>query len=720
VTTTISLASPSEADRLDQRILSWAQARGWTGLRDIQVRAIDPIMKGDDVLIPAPTASGKTEACFFPLCSRLAAHPTPGVGVLYISPLKALIDDLAERLDDLCRSLGIPVHPWHGDIASSRKDRVRRNPSGILLMTPESLEATFILRGGDVPRLFGSTIAVVLDEVHSFPGTERGAQVRSLLHRLELSVGRRIQRVGLSATIGNVDTACEFLRPGGGPGVTVVASADPMDLRLQIRGYPAPSDEVAADVFRLLRGQDNLVFANSRAQVEAYADLLAHLSARVGVPNEFHPHHGSLSKEVRKTAEGALKEGPGPATVICTTTLELGIDVGTVRSVAQIGPPPTVAGLRQRLGRSGRRGDPAILRIFVTEGEGSSPVGALRTSLVQSMACVRLLEAGWYEPTPPGVRHLSTLVQQVLSVVAERGGASPAEAHRALGASPGAAFGEVAQAEFARLLRSLGARGLLEQAEDGALLLGEQGERLMGDYTFYAAFSTPQEYRVVAEGETLGTLSRTRPLSIGEPMVFAGRRWTLRFLDHRRRLIGLTPASEGDVPEFGGSAIPVSHGVRQEMRGVYRGTEVPPYLDRTARELLADGRAAFRRLELDRRTVLEWEGDTMGFFWVGDAALDALVLALRRRRVACSVEGPALRAYRLAPHEVLGHLRALASSPPPEGRDLLRGVKNLAQEKHDRYVPPELLVAEHAARALDVAEAWRAIGSLSEQEGDHA
>ncbi len=324
----------------------------------------------NDVVIAAATASGKTEAAILPILTRLLAAPeTPGC-VLYISPLKALINDQWDRLERLCDSLQVPVTPWHGDISASRKHRFLKRPEGILLITPESLESLLMRQGNALSDFLGGLAYVVIDELHSFIDAERGKQLQSLLHRLDTALTCLVPRIGLSATLGEMRMAAEFLRPGSGDRVDIVqAENEGQEIRVLVKGYvdavpandaPAPSDEptgsqlgIAADLFKTLRGANHLVFPNSRAAVELYADLLRRRCEAVGVPNEFWPHHGSLSKQIREETEQELREGKRPAIAIATTTLELGIDIGKVQSVAQIGPGPSVASLRQRLGRSG-------------------------------------------------------------------------------------------------------------------------------------------------------------------------------------------------------------------------------------------------------------------------------------------------------------------------------------------------------------------------------
>jgi ATP-dependent Lhr-like helicase len=351
-------------------------------LRDIQTRAIHVIRDSQaDVIVAASTAGGKTEAAFLPLISEVLEEDVGGSGgfdLLYIAPLKALITDQANRLEAICQEAELPVVPWHGDVAASIKTRATKRPRGILLITPESLEALFIRRGLDVPRLFRSVRAVILDEVHTMLDSERGVQLRSLLTRLELAIGRPVRRIGLSATLGDMAQACIYLRPDDAANVQVIeAAGGEAELRLQLRGYlaggtdksiPAPTELIAKHIFDHLRGTDNLVFAGSRQSVEIYADRLRTMCEDARLPQEFYPHHASLSRDHRDLVERRLKDGKLPTTAICTSTLELGIDIGDVSCVAQIGAPFSVASLRQRLGRSGRRaGKPAILRQYAVE-----------------------------------------------------------------------------------------------------------------------------------------------------------------------------------------------------------------------------------------------------------------------------------------------------------------------------------------------------------------
>ncbi|MEL6383640.1 MAG: DEAD/DEAH box helicase, partial [Cyanobacteria bacterium J06626_18] len=406
--------------RLHPGVQKWIWQQKWPSLRPIQEQAIPPILTGEtDVIISAATAGGKTEAAFLPIFSRLMEEPGAGVGALCVSPLKALINDQFRRLSDIGELLEIAVTPWHGDIDAGRKKRLLKQPTGILIITPESLEALFVRHGPDMAAVFQGLNYLVLDELHAFIGSERGKQLQSLIHRVEQVIRRRIPRIGLSATIGDMELAAEFLRPGKAEQVNMILSEEEgQELQIQVRGYrqaepnlekdlnldpEEESDEtgdsqdeidIAAHLFRVLHGDTNLIFINSRTDVESYTDRLRRLSEQQRVPNEFLPHHGSLSKDIREEAEQALK-GNKPTNVICTTTLEMGIDVGAVKSIAQVGPPFSVSSTRQRLGRSGRKGgDPAIIRFYITEPEvtpKTSKSDTLHPALVQTIAIVNLM-----------------------------------------------------------------------------------------------------------------------------------------------------------------------------------------------------------------------------------------------------------------------------------------------------------------------------------------
>ncbi|MDU0314105.1 DEAD/DEAH box helicase [Phycicoccus sp. M110.8] len=714
----------------------WDQ--GWPALRPIQEHAATAIAPGDrDVIVAAATASGKTEAAWLPIISTLAGAPDSvvcadaaggGVQALYVSPLKALINDQADRLESLCDGADIPVHRWHGDVAASHKQRLRKTPSGVLLITPESLESLFVNHGSDAARILAGLRYVVIDELHAFIGTERGAQLQSLLHRTELVIRRRVPRIALSATLGDLRTAGHFLRPGGGDHVTLVTDdgAERGELLLQLRGYvdtdprtnpdttPTCERDIADHLFRVLRGRDNLVFANSRANVETYTDLLSRASEALRVPNEFHAHHGNLSKDLREHVEARLKDPATPTTAVCTSTLEMGIDIGSADSIAQIGAPFSVSALRQRIGRAGRRGKPGVLRMYITEPEVTPTTSApdrIRAQLVQSIAMVDLLLDRWYEPPSTGALHLSTLTQQVLSVIAQRGGAHAGQLFDALCRT--GPFHRVDQATFIALLRDLGAAELIEQDASGLLLHGRIGERLANHYSFYSAFTTSEEYRLVADGRTLGSLPIEHPLMPGTYILFGGRRWQVVSVDTRGHVIQLTAAAGGRPPAFSGGSGHIDDTVRRRMRDVYRSPDVPAYLDATATDLLDEGRRAFHQLRLHLHSVLPDGNSAQLFPWRGDKVMNTLAVVLAAQGHRVGQEGVSLSVAGITARDLHQLIRDLAGTDPPDAEALAATVSNTAVEKYDEFLSPTLAARAYAASQLDVAGAWQALGDIA-------
>ena len=706
----------SAFDKLARPVQKWIRQQGWRELRDIQARSIRTICETNtDLIVAASTAGGKTEAAFLPLISQVLDEPSGGTGfdLLYIGPLKALITDQAMRLEGMCQEAELPVIPWHGDVSQSVKTRALKSPKGILLITPESLEALLIRRGLEIPRLFGATRAVVIDELHTVLDSERGVQLRSLLTRLELAIKRPVRRIGLSATLGDMDLAKAYLRPDAASSVQLIeANGGEAELKLQLRGYlsgdeddnsPSATDAIAAHLFKHLRGSDNLVFAGARQRVEIYADRLRELCEREHLPQEFYPHHASLSREHRDFVERRLKDPARPTTAVCTSTLELGIDIGDVTCVAQIGAPFSVAALRQRLGRSGRReGQPAILRQYAVEAKltpESSFVDRLRLGLIRSIAMIDLLLEGWCEPPKPQALHLSTLVHQILSVIAQRGGASASVVYNVLCRE--GPFRKVTTGVFADVLRAIGhpETGLIEQSGSGLLLLGPTGEKLVEHYSFYAVFQTPEEFRLVAEGRDLGTLPIDNVLAPGMLLIFSGRRWVVQEIHDLEKVIVVKPAKAGVPPVFGGDAGDIHDEVIDRMFTVLEGDISPPYMEPVSLAMLDEARAHYERLGFRTKNIHS----------LGE---HASIIATRAGTVKTSTLALALRSMGFLVEQHDGFLMVQTGDETPDLRsvladirsgepvDLFAGAGNFMSEKFHPYLSKPLLELDAASSKL--------------------
>ena len=573
--------------KLHPLVQKWIYKQGWPDLREIQKRAIEPILAGNkDVLISASTAAGKTEAFFLPACSKVVDTQN-GFSILYISPLKALINDQYRRLESLGEELKLSITAWHGDSSQAKKSTAKKKPNGILLITPESLESLLIRDAGWLKTAFSTVQYIAIDEFHAFIGTERGQHLLSLLNRIDHLVGKYespIPRIALSATLGNIESIPLILRPHQKLDCEIVtASKSSAMMQLQIKGYINPSREstdhhisaealVNQDIYKFCRGGSHLVFANSRQRTESIAAAISELCRKNKVPNEFFPHHGSLSKELREELEQRLQKDNLPTTAICTMTLELGIDIGKVNSVIQVTAPPSVASLRQRMGRSGRRNEPAILRILIQEQElnkDSHIIDMLRLELIQSLAMVRLLvESKWFEPADTDQFHFSTLIHQVMALIAQWGGVRADQLYTLLCKT--GPFNKVTIEQFKSLLKSMGRCELITQLRSGELTLGVRGEQIVNHYSFYAVFKTPEEYRIVSGLKTIGTLPVTTIILKDQHIIFAGKKWKVEDIDSDKKIISVKKSSGGAPPSFGGEGIDLHDQIRQEMLNILK------------------------------------------------------------------------------------------------------------------------------------------------------
>jgi ATP-dependent Lhr-like helicase len=725
-----SNSEPSNSfQRLHPTIQRWIWEQRWSELRDIQDKAIREILDGShDVLIAATTAAGKTEAAFLPILTRVASHSEPGFSVLYVSPLKALINDQFRRLEQLCERMEIPTVRWHGDAPQSAKQRAIKDPKGIALITPESIEAMLIRRPGDAARLFGSLRFIVVDELHAFLSGPRGLHLSSLLNRVNRLSSVRARRVGLSATIGDKSIAAAWLNPPAPEDVAILeSSSDAPELKLLVKGHlvsaPSPDDEAAEGledgfpcakeigdhIYRYLRGSNNLVFAGSRKRVEGLADLLREKSVQAGVPNEFFPHHGSLAKELREELEARLKRGDTPTTGIATTTLELGIDIGSVQSVAQIGAPRSLASLRQRLGRSGRRaGAPAILRIYVTQQSLRDNTGIdefLRLEVAQSVAAIRLLIRRFVEKPEADASIATVVLHQILSVITQTGGARADELFKAV--CPPGPLSIIGKAGFVELLRSMASpdHRLLEQSPDGTIMLGELGERLTARHDFYAIFNTDEEWRIVTAGTSLGMLPISNPVGIGVVIVFAGQRWRITSIDDKSKVLEVVPHRSGKIPTFdnllGESS---SDELMQQVFRVLQDDAEPGFLDPIASDLLAEGRSNFATLNLAHQRIIQSGRDCLILTWRGTSTNSVLAFALASAGLDVEVIRAGVAVSNTTPEAVKRELVSFASEPPSV--ELVSGfVQNLKVAKFDNLVPENLLRRLWAERHAKSCEA---------------
>lgn len=619
---------------LDIRIRQWIWKQGWTSLKDIQENAIPIVLEGkSDVIISASTAGGKTEAAFLPiLTSLLQNDASNGFQVLYISPLKALINDQYRRLLDMTTETGINVTPWHGDIDMSQKKRSLKNPNGIIIITPESLESFLINRRRFLPSAFSSLRYVVIDELHSFIGTERGKQLQSLLTRIEQITMQKIPRIAMSATFSDYSVVKCFLRDDESlPCAIPLQGNNNHEIKILVKEYIQTrdidvTDSISQEIYKKLRGSNNLVFTNDRGCAELYGVHLSDMCEINGVPNEFRVHHGSISKIERESIERDLQKGECPVTVFCTSTLELGIDVGKVKSIAQIGTVNSVSGLRQRLGRSGRRNAPSILRVFSIENRDSGLLYNLRSSLVQNIAVIELMRQHKYEKPSINNFHFSTLIQQILAVIAQFGGFYPKDGWLML--CKNGAFKNVTPELFLEVLKSLANKDVISQLKTGQIVVGKLGEKILKSPEFYVAFVSPTEFAVInsLNSRHIGMIQYKPQKNM--VIILSGKRWIVEDVDENTMKVYVSNMKTGGLAFFNGDGAELDCMIAEKMYEIYQIDTIYPYLDDNteAKHHLNQGRLFFQQNGLSKTFFLQ-HGDIAYFFtWAGTKTNRAIAL----------------------------------------------------------------------------------------------
>lgn len=732
-------------DRYAPFVQDFIYRNNWENLRAIQVAAGDAIFNTDEnVLLCASTASGKTEAAFFPILTLFSEDRPCSVGAIYIGPLKALINDQFARLNDLCAEAEIPVWHWHGDVAASHKSKLLKNPSGILQITPESLEALLLHKHSYIARLFGDLRFVVIDEVHSLMRGDRGGQTLCLIERLSKLAGVNPRRIGLSATIGDLEATGRYLATGTGRGTVIPKiEAKGSKWRLSMEHFyvsgpqasegrqqnpdallipeapdavtdeaPQNADPGMGYVFEHTKGKKCLVFVNSREECEAVTTTLRQYCEAKREPDRFLIHHGNLSASFRETAEAVMKDDDQYCTTVTTATLELGIDIGRLERAFQIDAPFTVSSFLQRMGRTGRRDLPPEMW-FVMREEQPEPRALLPTTvpwkLIQGIALVQLyVEERWVEPQRLEKLPYSLLYHQTMSTLASSGEMSPAGlAAKVLSLTP---FQGVSQEDFKVLLRHLLETEQLQRTDEGGLIVGLAGERVINNYKFYAVFQENEEYTVRCGSQELGTI--VMPPPVGEKIAIAGHVWIVEELDHKRRLVyceqvkGKVPAYFGDCPGD------INTKVLERMKRVLEEDKTFPYLMKNATCRLAQARLTARHSGVICEPLICLGGNMWCLFpWLGSYAFLAMERFLKIRCAdKLGLKGldpsrPYFIQFKMSvSKEDFFRIVAEEAEKPLDPMELVYPGEVPVFEKYDEYLPAELVRKGFACGVLGIEE----------------
>jgi ATP-dependent Lhr-like helicase len=596
---------------------------GWRELRPLQEISIEPVLRGDNCLLLAPTAGGKTESALFPLLSQMCSQRWAAPGIIYVCPLKALINNLAERLERYTRMLGRSSAIWHGDVSPGERKQARAEPPDILLTTPESLEGMLISTNPQMKAHLRNLQCVVVDEVHAFAGDDRGWHLLCVLERLRAQSGKDFQRIGLSATVGNPEVLLKWLTGTSSRAQTVVQPLSEPGASADVTvDYVGSLENAATVIARLHRGEKRLVFCDSRSRVESLAGLLRTSGVQAFVS------HSSLSIAERRRAEEAFARGED-CVIVATSTLELGIDVGDLDRVIQIDAPIRVASFLQRLGRTGRRPGKTRNCLFLCTTE---------RSLLQSAGLLNLWQVGYVEPIIPPILPYHIIAQQAMALCLERGGMGRNDLITYLRRLVPSL--EVQESDIANILGHMISSHVLDT--DGVrYFIGNEGETQFGrrNYLELVSVFTSAPMLTVTDGRNeLGQVDQNlffspEPCS-GRLLSLAGRGWRVERIDWKDRRVYVTPSESPGKTTWMGTSAGLSLIMCRAIRSVLLADDMPSIWSQRTRECVGDLRQKLAFLKSRHTAILlQTGGRTCWLTFAGTALNLALAEALSHFQV---------------------------------------------------------------------------------------
>jgi len=648
--------------RLAPFIQDFIYQNKWEELRGIQVAACEVIFdSGDNLLISSGTASGKTEAAFLPVLTGLYNKPLKSIGVMYVSPLKALINDQFKRLKQLLLDSHIPVVKWHGDASQSKKNDLVKNPAGILQITPESLESLITNKRGACLKMFSDLRFIIIDEVHHFMRDVRGVQLLCVLERLQKLTGVTPRRIGLSATLGDVSLAQTWLNTGTGRGCAApITDEGKKRVRLHVERFVNYADKRDLEerdgsgnvvdvsnggdignrehyeyLFKMTLDKKTIIFTNSREETEFVIANLREIAQKNKAPDVYRVHHGNVSALIRETTEDEMKSGDDKIVTGATVTLELGIDIGSLDQAVQVGAPINVSSFAQRLGRCGRRGQiPQLLFTFVENIRINSAdvLGPINWEFIRTVAIIELyLKDHWIEPISPHNHAYNLLYHQTMSHLKSCGELSPAALAGAILTL--GCFKHISQDDYRQLLAHLINIEQLERSERGGLLIGREGEKIVNSHKFLTVFLAPEYLLVKDENRTIGTVDKVYP--VGMRFALAGLTWETVDVNEKSKVIFVKRVPGISLVDWDVDFEAELHTVLvRKIRSVLSSDVPYPYLSERCRERLTEIQYIARNSGILENLATPLSDKKYAVFpWVGTRQLVTLHYALSHRKI---------------------------------------------------------------------------------------
>ncbi|MCL2628597.1 MAG: DEAD/DEAH box helicase [Oscillospiraceae bacterium] len=649
-------------DRLAPFIQDFIYQEKWDELRGIQVAACEVIFDSDDnLLLSSGTASGKTEAAFLPVLTELYNNPSKSVGIMYISPLKALINDQFKRLEQLLIDSNIPVCKWHGDASQTKKNELIKNPEGLIQITPESLESLLTNKRGACLQMFSDLRFVIIDEVHHFMRDARGVQLLCVLERLQKLTGIVPRRIGLSATMGDITMAQTWLNTGTNRACAApVTDEGKKRVRLHVERFVNYAEKRETEerdgsgnvvnvgasgaigdrehfeyLFKATLDKKTIIFTNSREETEFILANLREIAIKNKSPDVYRVHHGNVSALLRETTEDEMKADDEKIVTGATVTLELGIDIGSLDQAVQAGAPLTVSAFAQRLGRCGRRGQiPQLLFTFVENlrVDAADTLGPINWEFIRLIAIIeKYTKEQWIEPIYPHNHAYNLLYHQTMSYLKSNGELSSAAlASAVLSLGP---FRHIPQEDYKKLLTHLLNIDHLERTERDGLIIGREGEKIVNSHKFLTVFLATEYLLVKDENRTIGTVDKVYP--VGVRFALAGQSWETVDVNEQSKVIFVKKVPGISLVDWDVDFDVELHTILvQKIRSILKSDEPYPYLSERCVPRLEEIRFITRGSGLLENLVTPLSDKKFAVFpWVGTRQLFTLHYALLHKGI---------------------------------------------------------------------------------------